>query len=278
MNRTMRSLVVGLVLLALAPARPMAAEDAPPSPWKFEFALPVWIPGNFGTIDVKGHTAAVDVPVGDVLQLLFDGDALAGEGYFSASYDRFSIFVDAFGGFAKESAQQKIPTPYCTLCLAAKADLWQAIVDVGFGYRLGQWTLPGRQRPLTLGVYAGTRYMHFATKLHGSVGVVGGILRSPNVSDTFNWADPMIGIRWEVPLLDNLSLDFRGDIGGFGASSDLIWGLVGGVRYWLSWKPWSLEPWLGAGYRALAFDRSPSADANLDMQFRGPYLGLGFVY
>ena len=88
----------------------------------------------------------------------------------------------------------------------------------------------------------------------------------------------MIGVRWEVPLLDSLSLDFRGDIGGFGASSELIWGLVGDVRYWLTWRPWSLEPWIGAGYRALAFDRSPSADANLDMQFRGPYLSLGFVY
>ncbi len=45
--------------------------------------------------------------------------------------------------------------------------------------------------------------MHFGAKLHASAGVVGGVQNSANVSDTFNWADPMIGLRWEVPVLES---------------------------------------------------------------------------
>ena len=66
----------------------------------------------------------------------------------------------------------------------------------------------------------------------------------------------------------------RADIGGFDASSKLIWGLVGGVKYWLPWTPWSLHPWLEGGYRILAFDRD-NGNGQLDLQFRGPLAGMG---
>src|SRR5205823_9824826 len=52
-------------------------------------------------------------------------------------------------------------------------------------------------------------------------------------------ADRLIGVRWSVPVLDRLSLDF-----------------VGGVRYWLPWSPLpSIQPYLGLGYRLAAFER-----------------------
>ena len=198
-------------------------------------------------------------------------------GYFSVRHDRLSAFVDAFGGYAEESVTEHVPTQFCNLAVAATAEVRPVIVDFAVGYRLGQWSLANRQRPVSLGVYAGTRYMHFGAHLRASGGVVGGLQRSANVSETFNWADPMIGLRWEVPVLDRLSLDFRADIGGFGVSSDLIWGLVGGARYWLAWKPWSVQPWIGAGYRAVVFDRSNEV-GNITLQMRGPMGGVGFVF
>ena len=79
-------------------------------------------------------------------------------------------------------------------------------------------------------------------------------------------------------MLDRLSLDFRGDIGGFGASSDLIWGLVGDVKYWLPWTPWAIQPWFAIGYRAVAFNRDFAGSNNIDLQFRGPTRGAGFVF
>ena len=97
----------------------------------------------------------------------------------------------------------------------------------------------------------------FYTKLSASAAVAGELGRNATVSDTFEWADPIIGVRWEVPVLDRVSAEFRGDVGGFGASSDLIWGLVAGVRY---------------------FDRSFDSGGGISMQFRGPYSGLGLLY
>jgi hypothetical protein len=270
-----RASTLGVALILLT-AGAVAAEE--PSKWEFEFAPYVWVPGTFGTVNVKGRTAIVDTTVKDSLDLATGGNAFVAAGYFSASYDRWSAFFDAFGGYLEESAVEKVPTRFCTLCIAGKADLRPVFVDFAVGYRVGQWSLAGRRRPVTLGVYAGTRYMHFGAHLSASAGVVGAATRSAEVSTAFNWADPMIGLRWEVPLLDRLSLDFRSDIGGFGASSKLIWGVVGGVRYWVPWTPSSVQPWLGAGYRVVTFDRDFGAEGNLDLQFRGPMGGVGFVF
>jgi hypothetical protein len=271
-NSTARA--IGLALLALLAGGIAWADERPH--WEFEVAPYAWIPGNFGTATVKGRTANIDVSVRDALDLATSGNAFTAAGYFSIAYDRWSVFADAFGGYAEASVSETIPTRFCTASVAGKAKIKPVLADFALGYRLGQWSLPGRRRPLTVGVYAGARYSFTGIRLNASAGV-GGSSRSDSVSRSFSWADPMIGVRWEVPVFDRVSLDFRGDIGGFGASSDLIWGLVGGARYWLPWTPWSTQPWLGAGYRAAAFDRTSGADS-LDLQFRGPTGGMGFVF
>jgi hypothetical protein len=120
--------------------------------------------------------------------------------------------------------------------------------------------------------------MWYLSKLSATAGVVHGAERSANVEDDFAWADPLIGLRWSAPLLDWISLDFRGDIGGFGASSKLTWGLVGTFRVWIPWTPIeSVDPYLALGYRVVDFDRSKSA-GTIDLQYRGPLLGLGFAF
>ena len=274
MTRAAWALALGLLLVAGAPA--LAEEE--PSKWQFEFLPYVWLPGDFGTVNVRGRTAFLDTTVKDVLDLATSGNAFTAGGYLAASYDRWSTFVDAYGGYGNLSAAEKIPTRFCTLCVAATAKIRPVIVDFAVGYRLGQWWLPGRQRPLTLGVYAGAHYTHFGTNLSGSLGPVGGKVHSSDVADVFNWADPMIGVRWEVPLLDRVTLHFRGDIGGFGVSSNLIWGLIGDARYWVPWTPWSIQPWLDAGYRAISFDRDFGEGNSITLQFRGPYGGVGLLF
>jgi hypothetical protein len=271
-----------LVLCAGGLARAEADEtpplsDAAPSPWELDVLPYAWIPGTYGSLDVAGHTVRIDSTPSDVLNLLFDGNAFAAAGYFGLAYDRFSVFADTFGGYEEVRVNEEIPTQLCKLSVRAKDKMKFVIGDVGFGYRLGQWTLPHRSRPVTLGVYAGARYMYLSSELDATGGVVGAAQRSANVFESIAWADPLIGVRWSVPLLDWLSLDFRGDIGGFGASSDLVWGIASMTRVWLPWEPFSTSPYVAAGYRAVAFDRSNAAD-NVDLEFRGPVIGLGFTY
>lgn len=281
------SIVIGLLAcrtpgFAASPADESAdgagvAAKEPPSKWEFQAEFYGWITGNYGSATVKGNTVQIKVTPSDILNLMFDGNALGGMGYFSLAYDRYSVFIDSVGGYAEVAVNETIPTQLCTLTVRATDEIRFVINDFAVGYRLGQWSLQNRRRPLTLGVYAGTRYMHFGNKTSVSAGVVHGAQKAGNVDETFNWADPMIGIRWSVPVLDSTTLDFRGDIGGFGVSSQLIWGLVGAVRYWLPWTPFSLQPYVSAGYRLAAFDRSSSA-GQIELQFRGPTAGVGVTF
>jgi len=276
-------IVIAFVLL-LGAGNAAAEEDAEPatseaasSPWEFDAMLYGWIPGTYGSLNVDGHRVAIDSTPYDVLKLVESGDALAAAGYFSLTYDRFTVFTDTFGGYGKVDVTEEIPTQLCTLQVRARDTLKFVIGDVGFAYRLGQWSLPHRQHPLTLGVYAGARYMYFSNDLEATAGVVGAAQKSANVFESFAWADPLIGVRWSVPVLDWASLEFRGDIGGFGASSDLIWGISSNFRLWLPWSPYSTKPFVAVGYRVTAFDRS-NTDANIDLQMRGAVVGLGFLY
>jgi hypothetical protein len=260
-------------------AEPLARTDEAPRDWELEVVPYLWISATYGTIDVRGRTAHVSLTPLDLLESVFDGDALAGATYASLRWRRFSLFVDAFGAGAKDTQRVTVPTPRCNLDLDAKVRVNQVFVDVGLGAEVGRWPLPERRRPISLGVYAGMRYVHLGSHIDSTASIDQlGLARETEASVTYDWADPLVGVRFEVPLHDRLSLDFRGDIGGFGASSDLIWGLVGTVRYWMKWNPRGVRPWLGAGYRVAAFDRGDSDATEADMQFRGPMTALGIVF
>ena len=82
-------------------------------------------------------------------------------------------------------------------------------------------------------------------------------------------------------LTDAWSLLFRGDIGGFGAGSQLAWSLLAGFRYE---TPWSVGPArlnAFAAYKVYDFDYesgSGSARRAIAEEYRGPALGLGAAF
>jgi hypothetical protein len=285
-----------LLFMAVAPCGPsFADEQATDSPheeakrWEVEVLVPMWIFGNYGTVKVADRVARVDVSPGDTIDLLTSGDALAGEGYFELRYDNFFTYADALGGYVETSVSETVPTDrfprLSGLDIDADLKLKLVLADFGVGYRLGQWWLPNRRRPVTIGLFTGARYYWFHTRVRASSSIRATlprreleVHRAADVSDEFDWADPFVGVRWEVPVLDCLSLEFRGDIGGFDAGSELAWNVVGGLRYWVDWHPFSTRPWLGAGYRALGFEYEPGSQSKLDLQFRGPYGGIGVAF
>jgi hypothetical protein len=278
------ALLLATAAIAAAETDPMAtaAMQAPSqeeerSPWQFEIVPYLWISGAGGTADVKGRTASFDIGPGSVIDLLFQGDALAGAGFFSARYERVFGFVDAFGAYMKDSVGADVPTRFCCVSLNAVSRIRPVIIDVAAGYQLGEWTLAKRLRPVSLGAYVGMRYTHFGIDLDAGLGA-GNFQHRVAASREFNWADPLIGLRGEIPVFDRLSFAFRGDVGGFGVSSDLIWGVAGDLRYWLHWSPWSTQPWVGLGWRIVGFDREFDGNNSLDMRLSGPTAALGFVF
>jgi hypothetical protein len=279
MRWTTHAATIWLAMFAVVtPCFAAEAEQAPG--WQFEVMPYAWLPGTFGTIEVKGRTAEVDATIGDVLTLLWHGDAFTLGGYFAARYDRWSLFADAYGGFLDESVTERVPIRFCfcTVQVGATARLKPVLADVAVGYQLGEWRVPGWRRPISLGMYLGTRIVHLGVELEASAGVVGGIQGGRSVSDSFTTATPMLGLRWEIPVHDQVSFDFRGDLGGLPSGSRLNWSFVGDVRYWLDWSPWGTQPWLEAGYRVVGFKHDFGGGNDLDLQLRGPLLAVGFAF
>src|SRR5262245_7130951 len=280
---TLRRAVSAVVLLlAIASPSFAAGEQAQnhQDDWQFELLPYAWIPGIFGTMDVRGHTAHFDLGIGDVLSLLWHGNAFTAGGYFLARYDPWNAFafLDAYGGFLNLPASETIPTKFCTVRVSSTARLKPVITELAIGYDLGRWSVPQRLRPISLGLYLGMRYSHLGTDLEASVGVVNGVQFNPSVSEGFNPAVPTIGVRWEVPLLDRLSLDFRGDIGGLPSGTRFQWGLVGDVRYWPDISLFSAQPWLEAGYRVVTYEHEFGSTSAINLQLRGVLLGVGFAF
>jgi hypothetical protein len=272
---------LAVVLLSL-PVAVRSAETATDEEqrWGLEVALPFWFFAQQGTLTVRGREADVDVSIKDGLDLMTGGNAFLGAGFFEGRYDRFGFYVDAFGGYAEDrvAATGTGPRGRLSASLDAKLKIKMAFVDFAANYRLGQWTVPQRDRPLTLDVIAGGRYYFLDNRLRAAPGLRGQNFifgRQVAADGIFDWADPLIGVRWEAPLLDPLSLDFRGDIGGFGVGSELSWSLIGELRYWLPWHLGEAQPWIGAGYKVLAFDREESSGNEADLQFRGPLASAG---
>ena len=129
----MRPMLGALALLVATVATAVAAETEPTataamrtpppeeerSPWQFEVAPYVWISGAAGTLDVHGRSTSFDIGPGNVIDLLFEGNALAGAGFFSARYEPLFGFVDAFGAYLKDSVDANVPTRFCCVSVTA---------------------------------------------------------------------------------------------------------------------------------------------------------------
>lgn len=286
--RLSRVRTVSIVVLAGILAQPPLARAAEvdegsraSKSWELDFLPYVWLIGSFGTVEAHGRSAKVDTTIKDSLDLLTSGHAFGASSYLELRHDRVWAYVDGFGGYTEEGARVRVPIERFPRLgnadIAARLKVKPAYIDFGLGYRVGEWALPGRTRPFTLGMYVGGRYYFTYTKLTASVAISKvDVHRATDVSGTTSLADPLIGVRWELPLLDDLTFGFRGDIGGFHAASTVAWNLIGQVRWWVPMTIGPAQPWLAVGYRALGFDQTING-VNQDLQTRGPFLGVGLT-
>lgn len=82
------------------------------------------------------------------------------------------------------------------------------------------------------------------------------------------WVDPVVGLRGAYGLTKDLTLGFRGDVGGFGTSSDLTWQAYLGI----GWRV-SRNATVSLGYRGLGTDYS-GGSFGADLVTHGPVVGL----
>jgi hypothetical protein len=91
-----------------------------------------------------------------------------------------------------------------------------------------------------------------------------------------NWIDPTIVARGTWPINDQWFFQARGNVGGFGVGSDLMWQLMADVGYRPS------EKWfLSFGYRIIDIDYDQGSGADrfvYDVQTFGPQFKIGFNF
>jgi hypothetical protein len=115
---------------------------------------------------------------------------------------------------------------------------------------------------------AGARIWSIYTKLDLKPGLALGRKDTNRES----WVDPVIGIRGSARLLDKLSMTLAGDIGGFGAASDLTWQVLVSLDY-------APREWIAirAGYRHLNVDYSDGG-FKWAVGMDGPILGASLRF
>ena len=268
--RGLATAVVAALALVLSAGVALADADGAPADgaddgWHVSFVPYLWLTAVKGNVRIGDLSAPIDVGFDKVFDLMGNGDLIGGMGYLEGRRDRLILFADATGSVVR--TKQSVPV--------GKADLAADFATLEFG--LG-WRVYRGFDAISADALVGGRYNY----LYNSIDVTtDGGLSGPGRNATVNFVDPFVGGRFAVDFTDALSLLFRADIGGFGAGSQLAWGLLAGFRYE---TPWELGPArlnAFAAYKVYDFDYESGSGGNrraIAESFSGPALGLGGAF
>lgn len=234
---------------------PQTVDVTTESGWTFTMAPYLWAAGIDGDVAAFGlPKVSVDASFSDILGNL----DMALMGAAEARNGRFSIATDLM--YVKLSADSKTPLGVLAdnVDVTVKSLIWTGAGAYSLIYEEG----------VNLDVMAGARVWSVDNELKLSGGLLGGT----SADDGETWVDPIVGLKGRVHLSPNLYLTSWAIIGGFGASSDLMWDVMGGLGYSFN-QNFSLV----AGYRGLGVDFSKDSFV-YDVVQHGPILGAAFRF
>lgn len=270
-----------VLLLATLVSRPSAlyaaeevGEPEPPS-WSFLIVPYLWLPTVHGSasIETEAGGSGGGGRLGAAVDLNSSSTLGGGMLRLEAQRDELGLFVDGsvMGmNTAHETQGGRI---------SVDSKILAYLVEYGATYRLLDLAGNPEERPITVDALVGARWNRLTVDLSAP----GPILdREWKVE----FLDPIVGGRFAVPLVGSkgwgdFGIAFRGDIGGFGAGSELAWNIVSGLRWDMPWKVFSADLLALAGYRAYyvrANIESGAEDTALAVQTGGPVLGIGVAF
>ena len=218
--------------------------------WSFNLAIYGWATAIDGTISAGGRSADVDIAFKDVLKHLdmtFMGAA-------ELRYQRWGFM----GDLVYARLHDDIAPPAGIVFSSTHEVVKETIGTFLLSYRVVD------AKPAYLDLFAGARVYSFYSEI---------VLR-PNLgrqgfsaNGTTTWADPIIGLRGRYYVSRAVFLNGYGDVGGFGAGSELSWQVLGGIGVqaarWLD---------LQVGYRALGFEYQGGRGSQ-EITTHGPIMG-----
>jgi hypothetical protein len=240
-----------------AAAEPAAAEPGGPPRWQFSVTPYAWLPalrGNLQTPLPRIGDRSLSLGSGTVISDLSTVPVMgAGE----ARYGRFSMIGDIFYA----GLQQDISTR--DIAFQGGHARVVSTIATGLGlYRVVETSTGG------LDIGAGFRFWNFNNKISLNPGLQPGVIQKTST----NWADPLLGARYQVMLSPRFGITLYGDVGGFNTGSRLTWQAMGSLDYNLS-----QSTTLRGGWRYLSVDKT-SGSIGIDLGFNGPFFAASFRF
>ena len=225
--------------------------------WKFQTDIYLLFPYMKGDIGIGNEiTAPVDATPGDIFSKLKMGGML----YLEAHNNKWAVTSDLIFMNLKQDID---PGEFWDNGTAgAKQLVWEPagfyrllpFLEIGAGGRLNnlQASIEGRRNAFPAGTYE----------------------VSESASKT--WFDPIFITRLTADIKDKWIFQFRGDVGGFGAGSDLTWQVQAYAGYQFT-KLFRLT----AGYRYMSMDYDKGTDTDrfiYNVDTFGPEISFGFHF
>jgi hypothetical protein len=240
------AVIVGTIILTLLAAAPCHAQGyVKHGDWHISLIPELWLPGVHGTVGAFDHTVDAHVSTIDLLSHFRFGLMGAAD----TRWKRLVLPVDFV--WVRLGGDHGVPLPD----LGAESANWKAgvfILTPEVGVRLVD------NEKFTMDAVTGIRYWHFSENLKFSPSALG-----LDITPSENLVDPLVGTRFEAAVSPKVSVKFQGDVGGFGAGSQVEYQLVGLLGYKV--KP---NLTLQGGYRYLYIDYR-SRNTIFDMAFAG---------
>lgn len=179
-----------------------------------------------------------------------------------ARYDRIVFSGDLM--FVSTSDSRNIATlpiigPVRGLSASADTELFTTTLQAG--YRI--YDAPG----VSLDLLGGLRYWNVANDV-----TIEYHQASISYGESFDWTDPLIGMRGFYQITPKLSLQAQADFGGFGVGSKQTWQALGTLTYILT-----DHLSMSAGYKLLDVDYRSGGHV-FDTRMQGPVLGMTYRF
>lgn len=197
--------------------------------------------------------------------------------------------IDADVVIDRNTVLKSLDTVFLGAWSAEKGD-WGMMLDIIYMDLSEAFRLPGGLIPGEIGFTQLTTGLYGQYRLTNSLQLMAGVLYtdislkmppdSPPqlryLKTADSWADPVVGLRYAVPMSERWSFDGFGQIGGFGVSSDLVWQLAGSFNYRVTERGY-----FTAGYRYMDFNYESGNGLDrfkFDAVEHGPALGFRFNF
>jgi hypothetical protein len=219
--------------------------------WTTTPSIYLWLTGMHGDVGTAARQASVHASPWEVLSHFRFGIMAEAD----IRHGRFIAPVDLVWARLGEDKSKSVSQ---SVGASAKVKLDEVVFTPKMGYRV-------IDQKVKVDGLVGFRYWHI-----GSTLAYAGPLVVKYFDVSQNWMDPLVGGRITVPLSPKAEFVVAGDVGGWGAGSELDYQVVGLLGY-------QVKPKLGllVGWKYLDVNRR-TTDFVFDMAQTGAFVGFTF--